>query len=100
MERGMRGFWHARNWTIDGNALLLPNGWRIPLSHIRQWRLDLIEGRFDLTGKWSGWRIRQHWLIPPGATLRSARITPDYLWASLQWDNRREVSRRQLGLFD
>ena len=79
----------------------MPNGWRLPLKDILQWRTDLIEGRFDLTGKWSGWRVRQQWLIPPGGTMRQNRIAQHVLAheiRNLDFE-RKEISRRQLTLF-
>lgn len=50
----MRGFWSETSWRLDGDARLLPNGQRLTLASIRQWQADLIEGRCDLPGKWSG----------------------------------------------
>lgn len=97
----MSGFWSKSNWRLDGDALLLPNGQRLHLKHIRQWQQDLIDGNADLTGKWSGWRIRQQWLIPPGGTLRRGRIAQRVLAQDirrLEW-SAQEISRRQLSLF-
>lgn len=71
----MRGLWAETNWRLDDGALLLPTGRRLKLSHIRQWQENLLAGHFDLTGKWSGWRVRQQFLIPPGGSLRRGRIT-------------------------
>jgi hypothetical protein len=45
----MRGFWSESNWRLDGDALLMPNGQRITLKHILQWRADQVEGRHDLS---------------------------------------------------
>jgi hypothetical protein len=97
----MRGLWNEANWRLDGDALLMPNGWRIPLQDIRQWRADTLEGRHDLTGCWSGWRIRQQWLIPPGCSPRRGAIAEHCVrhlamvndWARL------DLQRRQLRLF-
>ena len=97
----MRGFWSESNWRLDRDALVMPNGCRLALKHILQWRTDLIEGRFDLTGKWSGWRIRQQWLIPPGGSFRQHRIAQHVLEheiGELDW-SRKEISRKQLDLF-
>lgn len=79
----------------------MPNGWRIPLEHIRQWRQDLIGGNADLTGHWSGWRIRQQWLIPPGGTMRRGRIAQHVLARCIAECERdaAEIGRRQLPLF-
>ena len=97
----MQGLWSEENWRLDGDALVLPGGQRIKLANIRQWRSDLVTGQFDLTGKWSGWRVRQQWLIPPGGSIRRWRISEGYArqlarseaWAAM------ETSRRQLALF-
>lgn len=97
----MRGFWSETNWRLDDGALVMPNGQRITLKQISQWRTDLIDGRYDLTGRWPGWRIRQHYLIAPGGTLRQKRISERQLHMIVQmhdWD-RLEQSRRQLSLF-
>jgi hypothetical protein len=97
----MRGLWSEKNWRLDDDALILPNGWRVSLATIRQWRSDLIEGRFDLSGQWNGWRIRQQWLIPPGGTIRTWRISEHYARhaARMETLHAKEVSRRQLALF-
>lgn len=97
----MRGFWSNKNWRLDGDALIMPNGWRIQLAHVRQWRQDLIDGNADLPGKWSGWRIRQQWLIPPGGSIKRGRIAQHVLAhdiRQLEWSDR-ETSRLQLSLF-
>lgn len=97
----MRGFWSETNWRLDHDALLMPNGQRIPLKHILQWRVDQIEGRHDLSGKWPGWRVRQQWLIAPGGTIRHGRIAQHVLQHLMQTAARheQEISRRQLALF-
>lgn len=97
----MQGLWSEKNWRLDEDALILPNEWRISLASIRQWRSDLIEGRFDLTGRWSGWRIRQQWLIPPGGSIRTWRLSESYARASARTETwaAQEISRRQLALF-
>jgi hypothetical protein len=97
----MRGFWSETNWRLDDDALLMPNGHRLSLKHILQWRVDMIEGRSDLTGIWAGWRVRQHWLIPPGGSMRQNRIAQHVLAHDIKsWDwDRKEISRLQLQLF-
>jgi hypothetical protein len=93
-------FWHASNWKLDGEYLILPNGHRLHLLHdIRRWRNDLVDGNVDLPGQWSGWRIRQQFLIPPGSSIHRTRLTARYLKSMLHWDTRPEMSRRQLELF-
>jgi len=97
----MRGFWSVKNWRLDDDALLLPNGLRLPLTDIREWREDLYTGNANLTGKWSGWRVRQQWLIPPGGSIRQNRIAQHVLAhdiRQLDW-TRKETSRLQLSLF-
>lgn len=97
----MRGFWNEKNWRLDTDALLMPNGQRLPLKNILQWRVDLIEGRCDLPGKWSGWRVRQQWLIPPGGSIRQHRIAQHVLEHEIRefdW-TRKEIGRLQLCLF-
>lgn len=97
----MQGFWSARNWRLDNDALLLPNGQRLHLRDIRQWQADLIAGNADLTGKWSGWRIRQQWLIPPGGSTKRGRIAQHVLAHDIRHHEQveKEISRRQLALF-
>jgi len=100
-KNDMRGFWSVKNWRLDDDALLMPNGQRLPLKHILQWRADLMAGNVDLTGKWSGWRVRQQWLIPPGGTMNRGRIAQHVLAHDIrmhEWSSQ-EISRRQLALF-
>jgi hypothetical protein len=97
----MQGFWSARNWRLDNDALLLPSGQRIALKRIRQWQADLVAGNADLTGKWAGWRVRQQWLILPGGSTRRGRIAQHVLGHDIrrqEWAAQ-ETSRRQLDLF-
>lgn len=96
----MRNLWSETNWRVDGDALLLPNGRRLKLAAIRQWQEDLLIGRFDLTGKWAGWRVRQQWLIPPGSTVRTLRLSEGYARhaARMELWHRQDISRRQLAL--
>ena len=97
----LRDFWHAAHWHIDGADLVLPNGWRIPLIDILRWRENLITGNADLTGHWSGWRVRRQWLIAPGGSLRHHRMSEHVLRHHISQSDRehKEVSRRQLELF-
>ncbi|OOG55759.1 hypothetical protein B0E47_07730 [Rhodanobacter sp. B05] len=97
----MHGFWSETNWRLDGDALLMPNGWRLPLRDVLQWRDDLMQGRHDLGGRWSGWRVRQQWLIAPGGSVRQHRIAEHVMRQHIRtadWD-RQELGRRQLTLF-
>lgn len=97
----MRGLWSEANWRLERDALVLPNGHRLRLASIRDWRENLVTGQHDFTGKWSGWRVRQQWLIPPGGTMRRGRIAERALRHFAQaheWDLQ-ERSRRQFELF-
>ena len=97
----MRGFWSETKWRIDGDALLMPNGQRLPLKHIVQWRSDMMIGRFDLSGKWPGWRVRQQFLIAPGGTIRQGCISEHTMRHLVKMHDmeRRDASQRQLTLF-
>jgi hypothetical protein len=97
----MRGRWNEAKWRLDADALVMPNGRRTPLKDILQWQLDKVDGRYDFTGQWSGWRVRQQWLIAPGGTIRRSRIAEHVLRHVMQmsdWEQA-EMSRRQLRLF-
>ena len=88
------------SWRIEGKALITPFGQRIALHDVLQWRANLLQGNADLTGKWSGWRVSQQWLIPPGGSIRSYRIAQHVLAHEIKKFNtqRIELSRRQLAL--
>ena len=97
----MRGLWSETNWRLDGDALLLPNGRRLTLASIRQWQENLYLGTFDLTRHWTGWRIRNHYLIAPGGTMRQGYLAEHYLRHLIQtatW-SRQDISRRQLAFW-
>lgn len=97
----MRGLWSETNWRLDNDALVLPNGRRLSLASIRQWQEDLYAGAADLTRHWSGWRVRQQFLIPPGGSMRQGYLSEHYLRHLAQtadW-HRKERQRRQLALF-
>ena len=97
----MRGFWSDTQWRIEGDALLMPNGQRLALKHIMQWRSDVIAGRYDLSGKWPGWKVRQQYLIAPGGSTRQGCIPEHVMRHIVQMHDmeRRDHSRRQLALF-
>jgi hypothetical protein len=97
----VRQRWNEANWHLDADALVMPNGHRVPLKDILQWQLDKVDGRHDFTGQWPGWRVRQQWLIAPGGTIRRGRIAEHVLRHVMQmseWEQA-EMSRRQLRLF-
>lgn len=54
-------------WQLEANVLITPNGKRVPLSAIEDW-LDAAWGGQQqlITPTWTGWRIVQQWLVPPG----------------------------------
>jgi hypothetical protein len=96
----MRGFWHEHHWTVKDGCLLLPNGCAIPLSDIVAWWQSRINGNMDLAGQWSGWRVRQQFLLQPSQTMRSRiKITPATLRAFSRWADGFPEERRQLELF-
>jgi len=97
----MRGFWSETNWRLEHDALLMPNGQRLLLKHIMQWRADHLMGNVDLSGKWPGWKVRQQYLIAPGGSMRQGRI-PEHVMRHLVQvhdTERVDLSRRQLVLF-
>ncbi len=64
-------------WTFDTEAQVLhsPAGWTITVREIAQQLQDKVEGRHDLSGAWTGWRIRGKELRGP----HGERITPNLL---------------------
>lgn len=97
----MRGLWSETNWRLDGDALVLPSGKRLALASIRRWQEDLYKGTFDLTRQWNGWRVRSHYLIAPGGTMRRGYLAENYLRHLIQqaaW-SRQDIGRRQLSLW-
>jgi hypothetical protein len=55
-------------WQLDHDHLVTPAGRRIPLAAIEDWAMAAWGGRQHiLTAKWTGWRIVQQWLVPPGS---------------------------------
>ena len=54
-------------WQLDGTDLVTPLGKRIPLDAIEDWAMAAWGGQQHLvTRVWTGWRIVQQWLVPPG----------------------------------
>ena len=97
----MRGIWSEKNWRLDHDALILPNGRRLTLAGIRQWQEDLYDGAANLTRHWNGWRVRQQFLIAPGGSMHRGYLSERYLRHIVQtaeWQ-RKELQRRQLALF-
>lgn len=75
------------NWTYNDEQqhFETPSGRIVTLRDIAAMLHDQAEGRIDLGGAWSGWRIRGRELIPPRATGNGPRLTPDNLAAFLRW---------------
>ena len=65
------------SWKFDPvrQELRAPSGWKITVREIAQALQDKVACRYDLTGPWTGWRIRGKVLTGP----RGERITPDQL---------------------
>jgi len=60
-----------RRWQLDDDALVHPNGRRIPLDAIEDWFRAAWGGTQQIqTDKWRGWRIVQQYLVPPGRAMR------------------------------
>jgi hypothetical protein len=56
-----------KEWQFEKDRLIAPNGWEFLLRELLVTRSDQISGRIDLrTTEWSGWRIRQQYLVAPG----------------------------------
>lgn len=54
-------------WQLEDNILVTPDGKRVPLSAIEDWINAARGGQQQLiTPTWTGWRIVQQWLVPPG----------------------------------
>lgn len=54
-------------WQLEGHVLVTPHGKRVPLSAVEDWINAAWGGQQQLiTPTWTGWRIVQQWLVPPG----------------------------------
>lgn len=75
------------NWTYDDTEqqFTTPAGRVITLREIATLIQDAAECRHDLSGPWSGWKIRGRTMIPPHASKNTARLTPENLAAFLRW---------------
>ncbi len=62
-----------------------PAGRVISLHEIAALLQDQQTSTHDFQGSWTGWRMRQNRLIPPGASYRSGAITPQQLRAFTRW---------------
>jgi hypothetical protein len=57
-----------QHWKLDDGALITPAGRRIPLAAIEDWAMAAWGGRQHIvTAQWTGWRIVQQYLVPPGS---------------------------------
>lgn len=65
----------ARSWQLEPQHLITPQGIRVPLSTIAHWINEARNGNQQiLTPKWSGWRICQQYLVPPGRGAQKAGV--------------------------
>ncbi|HET7267414.1 MAG TPA: hypothetical protein VFJ15_04835 [Oleiagrimonas sp.] len=82
----------------DREEFTLPDGRKLTLSAIAAQLYDEVQCRFDLTGPWRGWTIRQQYLKGPG----KIRITPrtaSMFWRWLDAMEQRDMAsvKRNLG---
>jgi len=90
-------------WTYDDETqeLRTPHGRVLSIHDIATMLADQRDCRLDLDGKWSGWRLRQQWLIVPGGTMKRGRIAQHvlrHLTQMSEWEQQ-DLGRRQLALF-
>lgn len=92
----------SQRWLLESNQLIAPNGWTFNLRTLLMHRADIINGRQNIdTQPWSGWRIRQQFLIPPGPiTHSSPKMTPANLRAFSRWVHQHDEAPAQFQLFD
>jgi hypothetical protein len=65
----------ASSWQVEGTDLVTPQGLRVPLKTIQHWLTEARNGNQQiLTPKWSGWRICQQYLVPPGRGAQKAGV--------------------------
>lgn len=97
----MNGFWAEERWKIHGDCLVLPSGQLITLERIRHELGERMMGNADLRGHWSGWRVRQQFLIAPGGTMRQGRIAEHVMKHLVQVNDIERIAknRRQGDLF-
>jgi len=75
------------NWLYDNDLqqFTTPSGQVVTLLQIAQLLQDQVNGCQDLSGAWSGWRIRQNRLIAPGESFKTSRITASNIRAFSRW---------------
>jgi hypothetical protein len=75
------------NWLYDNDLqqFTIPCGRVITLTEIAQLLQDQVANHHDFAGPWTGWRMRQNRIIPPGVTFRQSRITAENLRAFNRW---------------
>lgn len=67
-------------WQLEHDHLITPTGRRIPLDIIEDWAMAAWGGHQRIvTPKWTGWRVVQQFLVPPGRTVRTCPIHINYL---------------------
>lgn len=75
----------------DREEFTLPDGRKLTLSAIATQLYDEVQCRFDLTGPWRGWTVRQQYLKGPG----KIRLTPRT--ASMFWRWLDAMEKRDMG---
>lgn len=64
-----------RPFHLEPQHLIIPNGRRIALTAIEDWAMAAWGGQQRIvTPKWSGWRVVQQYLVPPGRTMQRGGI--------------------------
>lgn len=86
------------NWVYDNDLqqFTTPSGRIITLAEIAELLHDSTHCHHDFAGPWTGWRMRQNRLIPPGATFRTTHITSENLPAFNRWLRSFEGEQAQL----
>jgi hypothetical protein len=52
-------------WTFGEDRIITPNRCEWLASELTAKAFNYAENVHNLTGDWSGWRVRGHWLISP-----------------------------------
>lgn len=62
-------------WQLDNDALVTPDGKRVPLAAVEDWIKAAWGGhQHIITPRWTGWRIVQQWLVPPGRRAQTGGV--------------------------
>ena len=74
-----------RPYQLEASHLVIPNGRRIALDAIEDWAMAAWGGQQRIvTPKWSGWRVVQQYLVPPGRTMQNGGIHINHFRAMVQ----------------